>query len=422
MTSLRLADDASQPPATRAERVALAATTIFLLVAPFAASGGLRATCLIVAALALLATRPWREFLSARPLPWPLFTAFASWSVLALASLAWSADPLHTREELRAETLYSTLAFGVFFLAATSPDRWRQWWIALIAGTLLTLVASAFQQGSGIALWRHSPDGGIGPFSTHLVIVAPLLVAFVCPAPWGLRRSVPALAAALAMLVAAAWLTSNAWTPPNRIVWPSLLAVVAVAILAGRRAAGFSLDHLPGLKRTLALGAILIVLAFVAAIAAKNERFYPNDPSGLSSVERDLRPRLWSVAWNEWKAAPWLGHGFGREIRASAFLPETAQILGHPPVRHGHNLLLNIALQLGVVGVGLFVAVLVLLAREYARFLAEPAVAPLGVIGLALLAGFLAKNFTDDFLHRHNAQVFWALNAMLLGLAQRARR
>jgi O-antigen ligase len=104
------------------------------------------------------------------------------------------------------------------------------------------------------------------------------------------------------------------------------------------------------------------------------------------------------------------------------FPPETPQIEGHPPVRHGHNLLLNIAVQLGVVGVGLFVAVLALLAREYARFLAEPAIAPLGVIGLALLAGFLAKNFTDDFLHRHNAQVFWALNGMLLGLARRARR
>jgi hypothetical protein len=27
------------------------------------------------------------------------------------------------------------------------------------------------------------------------------------------------------------------------------------------------------------------------------------------------------------------------------------------------------------------------------------------------------KNLTDDFLHRHNALVFWAFNAMLLGLA-----
>ncbi len=422
MTSFRLADDASQPPATRAERVALGATTIFLLVAPSAASGGLRATCLIVAMLALVAIRPWRELSSERPLPWALFGAFASWSALALASLAWSADPRHTWEELRAETFYSSLAFGVFFLAATSSERWKRWWIALIAGTLLAFAASAIQQGLGIELQRHPPDGGVGPFSTHLVLVAPLLVALVCPAPWGLRRSTLALAGALGTLVAAAWLTRDASGPPNRIVWPSLLSAFGMAVLAARSAVGLRLEGLPGLRRTIALGAIAIVLAFLAAIAAKNERFYPNDPSVLSSIERDLRPRLWSVAWSEWKAAPWLGHGFGREIRASAFLQETPPILGHPPVRHGHNMLLNIALQLGIVGVGLFAAVLVLLAREYARFLAEPAIASLGIIGLALLTGFLVKNLTDDFLHRHNAQVFWALNGMLLGLAQRARR
>jgi len=43
------------------------------------------------------------------------------------------------------------------------------------------------------------------------------------------------------------------------------------------------------------------------------------------------------------------------------------------------------------------------------------------VIGLALIAGFLAKNLTDDFLHRHNAQVFWALNGLLVGLGRRVR-
>jgi hypothetical protein len=27
----------------------------------------------------------------------------------------------------------------------------------------------------------------------------------------------------------------------------------------------------------------------------------------------------------------------------------------------------------------------------------------------------VVKNLTDDFMHRHNALVFWALNGMLLG-------
>jgi hypothetical protein len=64
------------------------------------------------------------------------------------------------------------------------------------------------------------------------------------------------------------------------------------------------------------------------------------------------------------------------------------------------------------------VVLLAALARRYRAMLADPVLAPLGMMGLALLAGFIVKNFTDDFLHRHNALVFWSLNAMLLGLAR----
>ena len=402
-----------------ADRVVLGATTLFLFAAPFAASGGLRATCLIVASLALAIS--YRTVSAGVSLPAPLLAAFAAWCLLGVASLGWSSMPRHTLEELRAETFYSALAFTAFFLAAESPRRWRPWWIALVAGTLCALVARSVQQGFALAFWRHPPDGGVGPFTTHLVLVAPLLVALVCRPPWGVRRSAGAAALGLALLVAAAWASRDGWATPSRIVWPALLAVFATALIAGRKAEGLVVSDLRGLGLTLALAALALTIAFVAAIATRSERFYPTDSSIASSVERDLRPRLWSRAIEEWKRAPWFGHGLGREIREAAFLPETPSAAGHPPVRHSHNMPLNIALQLGIVGLGLFAAVIALLAREYARMLLDSAVAPLGVIGLALLAGFLAKNLTDDFLHRHNAQVFWALNGLLVGFGRRVR-
>jgi hypothetical protein len=43
------------------------------------------------------------------------------------------------------------------------------------------------------------------------------------------------------------------------------------------------------------------------------------------------------------------------------------------------------------------------------------------MMGLAMLAGFVVKNLTDDFFYRHNALVFWAINGMLLGLARSTR-
>ena len=168
-------------------------------------------------------------------------------------------------------------------------------------------------------------------------------------------------------------------------------------------------------------GAVAIAIAFGASIAAKNERFYRNDPSPMASVDQDLRPRLWSLGLEQWKQAPLLGHGYGREILADTFLPQTPQGVAHPPVRHAHNAFLNIALQLGAIGLVAFAAVLLLLGRQYVSLLARPQSAVLGVIGLALLAGFVTKNLTDDFMHRHNAQVFWALNGMLLGFSARGR-
>ena len=401
-----------------AERITFAATTLFLFVAPFASSGGIRAGCLIAAALALAAMRPWPRM---QRIPVALCATFGAWCLLSLASAAWSEAPQRTWEELRAETLYSALAFGVFLLAA-QVTWWRAWGIAALAGTLLAFVAQGLQQATGIALWRHPPDGGVGPFSTQLVLVAPLLVALATPAPWGWTRGdAPSAAVSIGLVIIAAWFTRDGWATPNRIVWPALLAVLAVAVLAARRATAVRIAD-RGLAWTSAIGAAVMVAAFVGAVALKSERFYPGDSGITASVEHDLRPRLWSVAFREWKSAPWIGHGLGREIREPAFLPETPAQPGYPPLRHAHNMLLNIAMQLGALGVAIFAAIVILLAREYAGYVGASSIAPLGVIGLALLAGFLVKNLTDDFLHRHNAQMFWALNGMLVGLGSRARR
>jgi O-antigen ligase len=405
---------------SRAERLAFATSTLFLFVAPFAASAGTRATCLIIAAFAILWGSTWRAALDRLP-PRDVLIAIGAWILLAPLSLAWSIDWRYTLEELRAETLYGALAFGVCFVLAADPPRWRVWCITLLAGTVVTLAAKGLQLGFGIALWRHSPDGGIGAFSTHLVLIAPLLVALVWDSPWGFRRGALFLAAALVALLSAAWAVRDAWMIPNRIVWPSLAVVFLVAIVAGRASRAFEKSPLAGLRGVVLAAALAICIAFAASIAAKSERFYRADPGFGASVERDLRPRLWSVGIEQLRSAPWLGHGFGREILAPVFLPETPAVADHPPIRHSHNALINIAMELGIVGLAVFVAVLFTLARHYARLLARPEAALFGVIGLALLAGFITKNMTDDFLHRHNAQVFWALNGMLLGFSGRSR-
>jgi hypothetical protein len=75
----------------------------------------------------------------------------------------------------------------------------------------------------------------------------------------------------------------------------------------------------------------------------------------------------------------------------------------------------------GTIGLLLFVGLLLALCARFAHYLRrdDDALAVVGVVGLSLIAGFVAKNMTDDFLFRSNAKEFWALLALLVGFGTR---
>jgi len=385
-----------------------AATSAFLFLAPFTGSAGLRTTVLLIAALALAAR--WQTHVApyARRIPLAITATFAAWALLAAASLAWSVDRAYTLGELRHEIAYPALAVAVFFLVAQQPGRWRSWCIALLAGTAVVFALHMAQRTFGFSLSRHSVFEQRGPWSTHLVLVAPLVLALAWQPPWGAGRHMAIGIGAMALLLYAAWETDN------RIVWVAL--AVQFLIVAALRPAGAN-----GGTRALRLMAVVASLVATAALAASIiDRSALHFAGAADSLERDVRPRIWSVAWDKFSQAPVLGHGFGREILAADFIPQTPNVMNHPQIRHGHNVFVDMGLELGLVGLAAFVALLALLAREYRGYLRRAELAPLGTVGLAVLAGFLVKSLTDDFLYRHNGLVFWALNAMLLGLARSA--
>ncbi len=381
-------------------------TSAFLFLAPFTGSAGLRSTVLILAAIALAIS--WRTNVApyARRVPLAIAAIYAASALLALASLAWSVDPRYTLGELRAEVFYGTLVLAVFFLAAQKPQRWRRWCAAMLGGTVAVCVAFFIQSSLGLSFSRHPVLEQGGPWSTHLVLMAPIVLALAWPAPWGGRRGVVVSTAAIALLLYAAWKTEN------RIVWVALAA--QFLIIASVRPA--ELDG--GTRRLRRIAVAAAAIATIALAASIADRSAMQFAGAADSLERDVRPRIWGVAWEKFKQAPVLGHGFGREILAGDFAPHTPPVLKHPQIRHGHNVFVDTALENGLVGLALFVALLALLLREYAGYLRRPAIAPLGAIGLAVLVGFIAKSMTDDFLHRHNGLVFWALNAMLVGLGR----
>ncbi|MDQ3027768.1 MAG: O-antigen ligase family protein [Pseudomonadota bacterium] len=388
----------------------VAATSAFLFLAPFAGSAGLRAGLLTIAGLLLLArARDLRPL--ALSLPRGVLAAFIAWALLATLSLAWSVDRAYTRGELKSEILYPAMALAIFYAAAAlRPERWRLWWVALLAGSATMCAGLALQDFLPFALTRHSVLEQRGPWSTHLVLIAPLLFVLGWPRPWGAERSTWVQATALAVFLVAAWATHN------RMVWIAFGVQLVLAMSVWRTTPAMAPTRTRDLRRLTVAAALVVAVAFATALVERNERFFGAKAPVMTSFERDLRPKIWSTAVEQWRAAPWLGHGFGREIVAGAFTPLTPRVPDHPEIRHAHNVFLDVAIELGVVGIATLLALLVLLAREYRGFLRRPEVAPLGVLGLTLLAGFVVKNLTDDFMHRHNALVFWALNGMLLGL------
>ena len=399
-----------------ADRVLVAASLAFLFLLAFAGSAGLRATALLACACAL-AVR-WREVRLRRvAFPRDVTVAWCAWALLGVASVAWSVDRPYTLGELRAELLYGALAFSVYFIAAARGDApWRSWWIALAAGTALALVGQVLQDVLPIEISRHEVDGGPGPYSTQLVLVMPLLFALAWPAPWGLGRGARALAVAMACAGAAALYTGN------RMVWLAFAAQIAVAALAWNLLPSSDPQRARMARRLIVWAGIVVAVAFIGSLMERSQRFFHHATNVAVSIEADLRPRIWSVAWKEFRQAPWFGHGFGREVLAPAFIPLTPPGPGQAELHHGHNTFVDVALELGVVGLAAYVALLLALLGRYRAMLRNPVLAPLGMMGIALVAGFVVKNLTDDFLHRHNALLFWALNGVFLGLARAARR
>ena len=393
-------------------RVLAACTTVILFVAPFAASAGVRGAMLAAAGVALLAH--WRE--SAERLratfPRTVLGAVIAWAALASASVAWSIAPRFSAGELRPEVLYPIAALVVFFLAAREALV-RPWAWALATGSALATIGVLLQpQWIPPSVSRHPVDGGPGYLSTHLVLVAPALFAAILAGVAHRRRRIAYAALAFVVVALCAWQTAN------RIVWLAFAAQIATAVLAWR-----SGEH-PGHRRSriplvIALAcAAVAVAAFLGSIVEREEQVARYAiPEG--SIESDLRPKIWEVAFERFRDAPWLGHGFGREILHSAFEPLTPHEIDHPLIQHAHNVFADVSLQLGLVGLAVFVWLLLALAGQYGRFLSRPETVAIGVAGLAALAGFVVKNLTDDFFHRHNALVFWCLQGALLGLARR---
>jgi O-antigen ligase len=360
-----------------------------------------------LAFMALARGRPWEL----GRLPRAFMVCAAAWIALTVASVAWSDDRAYTASELQREILYGAFAFVVLYSGTRTIRDARIAVMSILAGTLLL---GAFEWLRHLMPWLPYADryeAAQGPFSTHIALVAPLLALVAWPAPGGLAARPRMLAFLAAGLIVAGLATEN------RMLWLALAAGCVVAFAAFQ--AGAVPDaHRARMMRILIGTLGLIAIAIAASWEYKTARYYPRASSAVESISMDERPRVWAAARTLFVQRPLNGHGYGREIvgdRIEQLVPPTTSV----HLRHAHNVFFDVALQLGVAGVIVFVGLLAALGQAYARMRHLPHAGGVAVTGVALLATFVVKNLTDDFFFRPNSLTFWAINGMLLALASR---
>jgi O-antigen ligase len=336
----------------------------------------------------------------------------AAWIAFGAASALWSGDPAATMHGVLYDMLLPT---GVFLAAwrvtadAGAFDRAR--WAA--CGGVLCLAAIVVQvlvTGRPAATFMPDATGlsrvyywpGVGVASTFAALIVPFALFALVSAR---RAERYAGAVVLAAVIAVALVSQN------RIVWPTLLLSGAAFIV-------WLWPALAVAPRRIAAGVLC-----VAAVAAWGAFDYASRERQLAVQELGGDLRL--AAWREWTAIaaekPLLGHGFDRSLlRREGQRGVSQDLRQREPhyLSHGHNLLLDVAVQLGVLGLAIYLTLLAALLREYWRLGGAAAPRPLralGAAGLSLLIAMLAKNSTDDFMDQAVAIAFWGYAGVLLG-------
>jgi len=364
-------------------------------------------------------------FSDGEPVPQPprsLLVALAAWSGWSAASLLWSIQPAFSAAELGTEVGWGLCTGLIFYVAARSALALRTLALTAVgAAAVLCILAIAVAFGNGItdldrALSRA--HGGAGAFSTYLVLVAPLLLLLLAPRPTGFGTRWPVLASVtivFALMLMAARITEN------RMFWVALAAgFVVTALLAAWRWRA-RLRRAPW--RWLAVLALLLAILtalFVDAVGHRARTDFAPNASVARTFTDDPRIALWQHTFRRIAERPWLGFGYGKSILREELRGE----LGDPMLAHAHNIFVSQWLQTGAIGVVALIGLLAALGWQYGRYLRfnDATLAMLGLVGLAMLASFLVKNLTDDFLVRPNSKEFWAFNAMLVGWGLRRGR
>lgn len=312
--------------------------------------------------------------------------------LLALFSTAWSADPGLTLR--RSMALLATTLFGVDFAVRYSiRDQLRLLAIALGSVVLLSVIVQVFFPGQIPTVDVMYPDAWVGLFGQknefgRIVVLATLVtLTAVRKSVGGIIVAVLALLAALGLIIAAESMTSF-------VALAGMLVVMQFAP---------TLRWSPGIRR-----AVQVIGAVIAAPTLYALIHYRDAVTELMGRNASLtgRVKIWGLSLASIALKPILGYGYSAFWLAS---PEAMRIdvAINWTVPHAHNAYIELALELGLVGLGLYVAAYLLALKRAATYLRTEG-GNSSKWPLIYLCFVLLYSFTENYVLAPNT-IFWML-------------
>jgi O-antigen ligase len=260
--------------------------------------------------------------------------------------------------------------------------------------------------------WQH----GFVTYSTYLATILPVLVYM-----W-LRTPVTKYPRNLLWLIVPLFLFAG-YTTLNRMFW--LSSGLVFMVWAGLWWIRHGRGHRAGTMLAVALGSMLVLALLFVTVAkqrpADTTAHLPGASTTSSHIVNTFESSERYDIWRFWMARiaekPLTGVGFGRDLPHFAYADMKPREWHALMFAHAHNVLLDYALQLGVIGLAAFMFLLGALVHRFWRLYRSPLeeASLIGICGITTVIAMLSKNMTDDLFWRGDALLFWALMGILLG-------
>ena len=334
---------------------------------------------------------------------WPV-AQFVLNYVMPLA-VYWIARQTPLSERAMTILLTCLTAFGVY-LALTTIAEWQQLWSFVFPQYIAT---TAINDGEWIGRGRGPLLHPIG----NGLLLSVCLAAIACWWPRVGRRAKPLVVLALGLVLVGMYATLT------RSVWIS--AAAAVAIIAALST--------PRHWRLPLLGGGMVAAILFGAVFWENILSYKRErhmDAAAAAESAELRPVLAALTWRMFLDRPLFGCGYGQY--QVEHLPYAADRDSDVPLEKGrgyvaHNVLLALLNEMGLVGLGLFLALVACWGCDAWR-LWTTATAPLWarqmalVFLVALCAYFINGMFHDMALIVMANMTLFALAGWTAGLRQ----